>query len=109
MNVHSIQEAIMKTLTILVTGATSGIGRATALHLAARGHHVIATGRSQSALESLRKEAHGHLDTVNLDVTDKASIEAAMKSVRSLAGGLDVLVNNAGFGVLGPTELITEE
>src|SRR5215472_10432048 len=99
----------MKKLSILVTGATSGIGRATALYLAARGHHVIATGRNEKALQTMKKEATGHLDTLPLDVTDKASIAEAMKSVRRLAGGLDVLVNNAGFGILGPTELITEE
>jgi NAD(P)-dependent dehydrogenase (short-subunit alcohol dehydrogenase family) len=99
----------MKTLTILITGATSGIGRATALHLAERGHHVIATGRNEGALATLRAEARGRLDTLPLDVTDKASIAAAMKAATALSAGIDVLVNNAGFGVLGPTEAITEE
>lgn len=98
---------------ILVTGATAGIGRVTALHLARLGHRVIATGRSEQALASLQGElgeARGTLTTLRLDVTDAASIERAVVFVDSETGGrgLDVLVNNAGYGTAGPTELITD-
>ena len=96
--------------TILITGATSGIGRAAALHLAARGHRVLATGRSEAALASLQQGAGTALEVAQLDVTDAASIARVRDTVLERTGGqgLDVLVNNAGFGVVGPTELITE-
>jgi short-subunit dehydrogenase len=114
MNVHLTKgETFMKALTILITGATSGIGRHAALHLAARGHRVIATGRSARALEELKKAtpAGARLETLQLDVTDKDSIAAAHAAVNEMTGGvgLDVLVNNAGYGTLGPTELITDD
>jgi short-subunit dehydrogenase len=99
--------------TVLITGATAGIGRTTALHLAKLGHHVIATGRKVGELEKLKAEAAGlagKIDTVALDVTSQASIETAVASVDVItkSRGVDVLVNNAGFGVLGPTSEITE-
>ena len=99
---------------VLITGATAGIGRTTALHLARRGHHVIASGRRPAELASLAAEAHGlpgRLDTVELDVTQAASITAAFAAVDQLTAGAgpDVVINNAGFGVLGPTSEITDD
>lgn len=91
--------------TVLVTGATTGIGRATALGLARRGHRVIATGRNGAALASLAAEAAGtRLETLVLDVTDPASIDAAVAEVdrRTDGHGVDALVNNAGYGQMGP-------
>jgi short-subunit dehydrogenase len=95
---------------ILITGATAGIGRMTALHLAKEGHHVIASGRKAAELDKLAAEAEGKLDTLQLDVTSLPSIEAAVKEVDRLTDGhgLDVLVNNAGFGVLGPSSEISD-
>src|SRR5690349_10754325 len=96
---------------VLITGATAGIGRTTALHLASRGHHVIATGRKSAELAKLKAEATGgRVDTLLLDVTSLASITSAVSAVDALTGGygLDVLVNNAGFGVLGPTAEISD-
>lgn len=95
---------------VLITGATAGIGRMTALHLAKLGHHVIATGRKPAELTKLAAEATGKLDTLLLDVTSLASITAAVTEVEKLTGGkgLDVLVNNAGFGTLGPTSEISD-
>ena len=99
----------MSKQTILITGATSGIGRHAALHLAARGHRVIATGRSERALADLKAE-HPALETLRLDVTDAASIDEAAQAVAAMTDGegLDVLVNNAGYGALGPTEMISD-
>jgi NAD(P)-dependent dehydrogenase (short-subunit alcohol dehydrogenase family) len=96
---------------ILITGATSGIGRFTAQYLAQKGHRVIATGRSQSALAALAREAPAGLETLRLDVTDDDSVDAARAEVdrRTHGYGVDVLVNNAGYGTAGPTELITDE
>src|SRR5690242_12179211 len=96
---------------VLITGATAGIGRTTAVHLAREGHHVIATGRKPAELAKLKAEAGASkLDTVMLDVTSAASIAAAVVEVEQLTSGhgLDVLVNNAGFGVLGPTSEIDD-
>ena len=96
---------------VLITGATAGIGRTTALHLAQLGHHVIATGRKPAELAKVKADAGAtKLDTVLLDVTSPASIAAAVGEVDKLTSGrgIDVLVNNAGFGILGPTSEITE-
>lgn len=95
----------MKMQVVLVTGATAGIGRAVALHLARQGFHVLGTGRRLDALAALRAEASGlRLDTVPLDVTDAASIAAARAEVDRLTDGhgVDVLINNAGFGIAAP-------
>lgn len=97
---------------ILITGATSGIGRHAALALARAGHHVFATGRRQVALDALASEATGlSLDTLVLDVTDAASIDAARLAIEGKTGGhgVDVLINNAGYGVMGPVEEVGAE
>lgn len=98
---------------ILITGATAGIGRTTALHLTRLGHHVIASGRKAAELAKLETEALGQggkLDVVPLDVTSAESIAGAVEAVASLTDGKgpDVLINNAGFGVLGPTSEISD-
>jgi NAD(P)-dependent dehydrogenase (short-subunit alcohol dehydrogenase family) len=98
--------------TVLITGATGGIGRHAALYLAERGYHVIATGRSSAALAELATEARpvGLLTPLQLDVTDPASITSAADTVDKLTGGhgLDVLVNNAGYGEIAPLEMISD-
>lgn len=93
---------------VLITGATAGIGRHTALYLKERGHHVIGAGRNDEALEELRSRG---IDAVKLDVTSAASIAAAKLEVdRITAGaGVDALVNNAGSVQIGPMELLHDE
>jgi short-subunit dehydrogenase len=94
---------------VLITGATAGIGRTTALHLARAGYRVIATGRRVAELEALRAEAPAIM-TTTLDVTSADSIAAAVAEVDRLTAGhgVDVLVNNAGFGLLGPLTEISD-
>ena len=103
--------------TILITGATAGIGRHAALELVRQGQHVIATGRREAALKTLAdeaaalaKESGGRFDTLRLDVTDAASVAEAVAEVDKLTGdrGLDVLVNNAGYGQMGPVEEVSD-
>ncbi len=92
---------------ILVTGCSSGIGRATALEGAARGHRVFASARNPGDLADLGRPPG--LSALRLDVTDAESIRAAIADIRRLAGRLDALVNNAGFAQYGAVEEITAE
>jgi NAD(P)-dependent dehydrogenase (short-subunit alcohol dehydrogenase family) len=92
---------------VLITGCSSGIGRAAAIAASARGHLVFATARDPAALAGL--ESPGKLRALALDVTDEASIAAAMKSVTEEGGRLDALVNNAGFGQYGAVEDVSAE
>lgn len=77
--------------TALVTGATSGIGRAIALALAREGYEVLAVGRNREALDELRA-LDATIRPIRLDVTDRAAVEAAVRGL-----DVDVLVNNAGI------------
>lgn len=95
---------------IMVTGASSGIGRAAAARLADAGHVVFGAARRAGALDALAVE-HPRVRPLVLDVTDGASIDDARQQVGTgTAGhGLDVLVNVAGTLVLGPVEAVPEE
>ena len=92
--------------TVLITGASSGIGRETAILLAERGHHVIAAARTVPALEQVRKTTKGRIDALELDVTSQDSIDAAKREIASIIGqaGIDVLINNAAYTLTGPLE-----
>jgi NAD(P)-dependent dehydrogenase (short-subunit alcohol dehydrogenase family) len=96
----------------LISGASTGIGRATALGLLSKGFNVIAGVRSASAAERLVRDAAtiklGYLETTTLDVTDQASINATVVRAGELAGsdGLRAVINNAGIVVPGPVEFV---
>jgi NAD(P)-dependent dehydrogenase (short-subunit alcohol dehydrogenase family) len=100
---------------MLVTGASSGIGRGTAARLAARGWRVFASMRRPDSEkgDELRAEARRHgwrLETVALDVTDDASVAQAVAAVLGATGGrIDVLLNNAGYYAFGPLEETTPD
>src|SRR5438093_13387590 len=85
----------------VVTGANSGIGRATAIHLAAQGHEVYGTVRDverAAKLGAMAGEAGVDVHLVRLDVADDASVRAGFAEILDRAGRVDVLVNNAGIG-----------
>jgi NAD(P)-dependent dehydrogenase (short-subunit alcohol dehydrogenase family) len=83
----------------LVTGATRGIGREVARQLADRGYTVIVSARDVGKAEAFASEIGGGAIALELDVSDPASIEAAVGAVGADPGRLDVLVNNAGVGL----------
>jgi NAD(P)-dependent dehydrogenase (short-subunit alcohol dehydrogenase family) len=95
---------------VLVTGASTGIGRAAALRLDASGWRVFAGVRKEADADSLRAEASPRLVPVTLDVTEPEQIAAAAAQVEAESeGGLDGLVNNAGVAIPGPLETIPLE
>jgi NADP-dependent 3-hydroxy acid dehydrogenase YdfG len=95
----------MSSKIVLITGASSGIGAATARRLAADGHHVVLGARRADRLEALVQELSqaGHkADHAVVDVTDPASVTAFVEGAHSRHGRIDVLVNNAGIMPLSP-------
>lgn len=93
--------------TVLITGATDGLGRATALLLAQRGYRVFAAGRSaekRGQLDALAREKKLPLETLELDVCDHTSVQRAVTGVLRKAGAIDVLFNNAGVNFTAAVE-----
>ena len=86
----------------VITGASSGIGEATARALVADGHRVALLARRGDRIEALADELGGGALAIEADVTDRASLLAAAGRVQSELGGADILVNNAGVMLLGP-------
>lgn len=98
--------------TIMITGATNGIGKVTAMDLAARGHHLILANRSRRKAEEVRDEIiAGHpkrqVDLVDLDLASRASVSACAQEVMRICPKLDTLVNNAGL--TSHDQVITED
>ena len=92
---------------ILITGASSGIGKETARLFQAKNWKVAATMREPDKAEDLKKIVD--LECFRLDVTDLVSIKAAIAGTIEKFGRIDVVVNNAGYGLLGPFEAATQE
>jgi NAD(P)-dependent dehydrogenase (short-subunit alcohol dehydrogenase family) len=90
-----------RTAPVLITGCSSGIGRAAAISLHAAGLTVYATARQVDAVAGLARQG---INTLALDVTDEASMTEAVAAVEEAAGPVGVLVNNAGYGLYGPVE-----
>jgi NAD(P)-dependent dehydrogenase (short-subunit alcohol dehydrogenase family) len=92
---------------VLITGATDGLGKATAILLAQRGYRVFAAGRSaekRAQLDALAREKNLPLETLELDVCDEASVQQAVAAVLAKAGAIDVLFNNAGVNFSAAVE-----
>jgi len=94
-------------MTILLTGTSSGIGRATAEALLAKGHRVFGTVRRISDAKEL--SLHPAFSALVMDVTDRTSIAAAVESIRATGETLHAVINNSGIAVSGPLETLAEE
>ena len=97
----------------LVTGGSRGLGRAIAVELAKEGHYVIVNYRKRASeaeetLRMIRREGSDGL-TIQADVSDPSQVRSMFDRIRSEAGGVDVLINNAGWGLLSPVESMSDE
>ena len=95
--------------TWFITGASSGFGRAFALYALAKGHNVIATARNISRLESLVAQAPDRVLAQALDVDRPQDAQAAVDAAVARFGRIDVLINNAGYGLVGAMEETSEK
>jgi NAD(P)-dependent dehydrogenase (short-subunit alcohol dehydrogenase family) len=97
------------TKTWLITGTSSGLGRLLAERLLARGDRVVATLRRESALDDLKQQYDDQLHVLTLDVTDTHAIRSGIAEAFKTAGRIDVVVSNAGYGLFGAAEEVTDE
>ena len=96
--------------TVLVTGASSGIGKVTSLHLAEKGYAVIGTSRDVARLADLQSEASKRdlsVTAIELDINTDEGVDTVLPQVIRDHGTIDVLVNNAGYGLWGPVEALS--
>lgn len=103
-NTHSMNS---KKLTVAITGATSGVGRATALEFARKGYNLALTARRQDVLDTVAAECErigGTAYTLSLDVSDEQKVYEFAKNAHEKFGSIDVWVNNAAVSILGPFE-----
>jgi short-subunit dehydrogenase len=96
----------MEQKTVIITGASSGIGRATALFLAKHNYVVYGLARRADKLKELETQG---IKTFSVDVTDEAAVISAVDEVLKNEGRIDVLINNAGYGEYGAVEDVTLE
>ena len=102
----------LKGRTALVTGSTSGIGRATAIALAARGAHVLIVGRDEQRAKDVVAEIEGGGGSATFKLTSLVDLESAQDLVEWAIwagdGHVDILINNAGVALMGPSDAATE-
>jgi len=99
----------MMTQTILITGASAGFGRAFAQEALRRGHNVVATARSAERVADLAAQAPERVLALALDVDRPETFSAAIDAIRARFGRIDVLINNAGYGLVGALEETSAE
>jgi NAD(P)-dependent dehydrogenase (short-subunit alcohol dehydrogenase family) len=92
--------------TVLVTGASAGIGKATVELFLQHGYKVYAAARRVEKMEDLKKAG---AIPVQMDVTDNRSMEAGIEKINQESGGVDILINNAGYGSMGSVEEVSIE
>jgi len=92
----------------LITGASTGLGRKLAEAVLAHGDRVVATARKKETVADLEQQYPDHARAVRLDVTDLAQVKASVEAAIDAFGHIDVLVNNAGYGLLGAVEEVSD-
>src|SRR6202000_2797393 len=95
--------------TIFISGASRGFGKLWAEALLKRGDKVVATARDLSSLDDLVSQYGNNILPIKLDVNDRAADFAAIKKAKEHFGSIDVLINNAGYGLFGSIEETTEK
>jgi NAD(P)-dependent dehydrogenase (short-subunit alcohol dehydrogenase family) len=95
--------------TWLITGTSSGLGRLLAERLLQRGDRVVATLRREGTLDELKKQYGDRLHVLTLDVTDIRAVHLNIGAAFEAMGRIDVVVNNAGYGLFGAAEEVTDE
>jgi short-subunit dehydrogenase len=89
---------------VLITGASSGIGKNIAKTLCERGYRVYGTSRKQDDPEMIMQQGEGFIRMIKLDVCSDTSVSEAVGNVLEMEGSIDILINNAGFGIAGAVE-----
>jgi len=95
--------------TWFITGTSSGLGRLLAERLLQRGDRVVATLRHEGALDELKQQYDDRLHVLTLDVTDIREVHTNISAAFEAMGRIDVVVNNAGYGLFGAAEEVTDE
>lgn len=95
--------------TWLITGCSSGLGRALCARVLERGERAVCTARDAARLDEFRTRYPDRAVPMSLDVTDAAAVKSVAEEALARTGGIDVLVNNAGYGVVGALEELDEE
>ena len=87
-----------------ITGASSGFGKAFAEYAIGQGYNVVVTARRVDKLAAIKALAPGQVEAIRMDVTDSAAIAAAAEQAIRRFNRIDVLINNAGYGIVGAVE-----
>ncbi len=92
-----------------ITGASSGFGKSLAEHAISKGYKVVATARRKGKLEELKATAPEQVLPIQMDVTNRAQVQKGIQEVINHWGKIDVLINNAGYGIVGALEETPED
>ena len=92
-----------------ITGASSGFGKALTKYAVNKGYHVVATARRQEKLQALANQAPEQILPIKMDVTNRTEVKLAIDETISKLGRIDVLINNAGYGIVGALEETPEQ
>ena len=91
-----------------ITGSSTGLGRKLAEAVLAKGDRVVATARKEATVADLEQQYPNYARAVRLDVTDLPQVKASVQAAIDAFGRIDVLVNNAGYGLCGAVEEVTD-